>query len=371
MNEVTSSTTDVSDGNVRGVALYLPQFHPDPLNDAAWGPGFSEWHNVSTALPRRRGHRQPRLPGELGFYDLRLAETRERQAELARRAGLHGFAYYHYWFGDGVRALQRPFDDVLESGRPDLPFCLVWANHDWNTESWSPHGHRRRRATIATQRYSDADVDRHIDVLLPALLDDRAIRVDGKPVFGVFDAAAVPRELRFPERLREAAQRAGLPDVHLVAFGDEDPAPLGFDAGVESSRRLFKEGRGDRLRQPSYVLRRLTGRGGRLEYADITAELSQAPAPAWRSHGTVITGWDDTPRRGPRRSLVVEGYDPAALAEQTAIVAARLRQRDAGESLMFVKSWNEWGEGNYLEPDADNGTAAIDALGAVLRETGR
>ncbi|MFT7394723.1 MAG: hypothetical protein ACI83Y_002402, partial [Candidatus Azotimanducaceae bacterium] len=344
---------------------YLPQFHPDPLNDQAWGPGFTEWHNVARARPRRREHRQPRLPGELGFYDLRLPETRERQAELAHRAGIDGFAYYHYWFGDGKRALQRPFDEVLQSGRPDLPFCLVWANHDWTTRTWSAAGRRPTRANIVSQTYSTEDVDRHIEMLLPALQDERAIHLEGHPVFAVFDAAALPRSLRFPERLREAAAKAGLSGVHLVSMSDDDPEPLGFDAGVRSSKLLFKSGRSERLRSPGYLARRLTGRCLTVDYADITGEILNMPASSWRSHETIVTGWDDTPRRGPRRAVVVTGYSAAALGDQARAAVRRLTEKDQ-DQLLFVKSWNEWGEGNYLEPDADDGTAAIEALGSVL-----
>ncbi|MFK7919148.1 MAG: glycoside hydrolase family 99-like domain-containing protein [Ilumatobacter sp.] len=348
---------------VRAVALYLPQFHPDPRNDQAWGPGFTEWHNVVGARPRFRGHVQPKLPGELGFYDLRLSATRERQAELAASAGIDAFAYYHYWFGDGRRALHRPFDEVLSSGRPAHGFCLVWANHDWNTATWSS---RRARGaqSIARQRYSVEDVSRHFEAILPALRDERAVTVDGLPVFAVHDAPSIPSELRFAERFRELADRAGLAGLHLVAMNGEDPRPLGFDASHDTSKRLFRTVRSERLRSPSYVARRIVRRHYRLNYSDLTEELRNLPEAEWRAHSMVVTGWDDTARRGSG-SLVVTGYEPDALADQVSVAVERLQARGE-DSLLFVKSWNEWGEGNYLEPDADLGSTMLDAFGEAF-----
>lgn len=120
----------------RVIALYLPQFHPIPENDKWWGKGFTEWNNVKKAVPLCKGHVQPRIPADLGYYDLRNPEIREKQAQLAREAGIEGFCYYHYWFGEGRQLLERPFDEVLESGKPDFPFCLCWANHNWTNKSW-------------------------------------------------------------------------------------------------------------------------------------------------------------------------------------------------------------------------------------------
>src|SRR5579871_1642275 len=159
----------------RVFAFYLPQFHPIPENDAWWGNGFTEWTNVARSKPLFRGHYQPQLPADLGFYDLRLSETRQAQADLAREHGIFGFCYYHYWFS-GRRVLQRPFDEVLTSGQPDFPFCLCWANENW-TRSWDG----RSSEVLMEQRYSDEDDLAHIRALAPALRDPRYIRIDGKP----------------------------------------------------------------------------------------------------------------------------------------------------------------------------------------------
>ena len=176
----------------RIIALYLPQYHPIPENDEWWGKGFTEWTNVAQAKPQFRGHYQPRIPADLGFYDLRLPEVREQQAQLAREAGIEGFCYYHYWFGNGRQLLERPFNEVLESGKPDFPFCLCWANHNWTNKTWQKGKSLRSDSMIMKMEYSMEDHKKHFMALLPAFRDERYIKVDGKPLFGVWS----PRDIQ-------------------------------------------------------------------------------------------------------------------------------------------------------------------------------
>ena len=155
----------------RVIALYLPQFHPIPENDAWWGKGFTEWTNVAKAKPLFKGHYQPHIPADLGFYDLRLPEVREAQAELAREAGIEGFCYWHYWFGNGRRLLERPFNEVLESGKPDFPFCLAWANHSWSSNSWKKGFALQKNTLLLEQTYpGEQDYIDHFHAVLPLSL---------------------------------------------------------------------------------------------------------------------------------------------------------------------------------------------------------
>ena len=175
------------------IALYLPQFHPIPENDEWWGRGFTEWTNVAKAKPLFRGHRQPHLPTDLGFYDLRLPEVREAQAEMARNAGVGAFCYWHYWFGNGRRIIERPFEEVRDNGKPDFPFCLAWANQSW-TGIW--YGNPKR--TLMKQEYfGRVDEEAHFRWAQKAFEDPRYFKVEGKPMFTIFEPRrhAIDREL--------------------------------------------------------------------------------------------------------------------------------------------------------------------------------
>ena len=203
----------------RVIAYYLPQFHPVKENDRFWGKGFTEWTNVAKAKPLFRGHYQPRIPADLGFYDLRLPEVREQQAELAREAGIEGFCYWHYWFGNGKMLLQRPFEEVLSSGKPDFPFCLCWANHSWSTKTWDKDSSKTKNSIIAEQLYpGDEDYIAHFNYCLPAFKDHRYITIEGKPVFGIYEPFFLPDAKHFMNIWRELAIENGLKGIYFYAI---------------------------------------------------------------------------------------------------------------------------------------------------------
>ena len=235
----------------RVLAYYLPQFHPIPENDKYWGPGFTEWTNVAKAKPLFRGHYQPRIPADLGFYDLRLPEVREQQAQLAREAGIEGFCYWHYWFGNGRQLLQRPFNEVLASGKPNFPFCLAWANHDWSTKSWQRgKGAVDSSVMIEKQLYpGDEDYVNHFNYVLPAFRDHRYITVDGKPLFLIFDTYNFADVSHFIELWRDLAVKNGLDGIYFVAIANSTTTvQRGKDGTIErvlpnlaSSGKLYRD----------------------------------------------------------------------------------------------------------------------------------
>ena len=202
----------------RVIALYLPQFHPIPENDKWWGRGFTEWTNVKNAKPLCKGHVQPRVPTDLGYYNLLDQDVREKQAKLAKDAGIEGFCYYHYWFGNGRQLLERPFNEVLASGKPDFPFCICWANHDWTNKSWKKTSTQKNGEMIIQMQYSMEDHVNHFFSLLPAFKDKRYITVNGKPLFAVWAPRNIPNAKAFIEKWQELAKANGLPGIHFVGY---------------------------------------------------------------------------------------------------------------------------------------------------------
>ena len=300
------------------IAFYLPQFHPIPENDAWWGEGFTEWRNVANARPLFDGHYQPRLPSNLGFYDLRLPETREAQAELARAHGITGFCYYHYWFS-GKQLLERPFEEVLASGRPDFPFCLCWAN-----EPWSRRWDGQEQDILQPQSYSEEDDRRHIAWLLPALLDERAIRVEGKPLFLVYQGRELPDPARTVEIWQGVAREAGLPGIHLVSV------ETGWDEGWDASQVGFD---GKVLFQPQFSI---LGRQPRLDVGPATARvydyqqawraLADPPPVGYHRYECVCPSWDNTARRG-EDAWVLHNSSPEAYQEWLELAIRRTLER--------------------------------------------
>src|SRR5688572_6814364 len=223
----------MTSGPVRIIAAYLPQFHPIPENDLWWGKGFTEWTNVGKAKPLFHGHYQPRVPADLGYYDLRLPEVRQQQADLAREYGIEGFCYWHYWFGNGKRLLERPFNEVVASGKPDFPFCLSWANHSWQDKQFSKEGTERM---LIEQKYGgEEDYLQHFYALLPAFQDKRYIRVDDKPLFQIYVPLKFPDVDKFITCWQNEARKNGLKGFHFVGHThlEADYEPIikkGFDA---------------------------------------------------------------------------------------------------------------------------------------------
>lgn len=353
----------------RAIAFYLPQFHPTPENDEWWGPGFTEWVNVAQARPLFPGHDQPRIPGELGFYDLRLEATRIAQADLAHQAGLHGFCYYHYWF-NGKRLLHQPLDALLESGRPDFPFCLCWANEDW-TRRWDG----RSGEHLIRQQYGDDDDREHLRWLARALADPRYIRVNGRPLLLIYRATMLPDPLRTTTTWRNEARRLGLGDLYLcrvegLSVERGDPVALGFDAAVEFQPDWTQLGpplRRQRWRRALYKLGLLRSAYQSLRvyrYADIVERMLRKPPVPYTRFPCVAPGWDNTPRHKHNAAVFV-GSTPELYSRWLRAARARV-PTGLGEDLLFINAWNEWAEGAFLEPSRRWGRAYLDATRAAL-----
>ena len=348
---------------MRTIAFHLPQFHPIPENDAWWGPGFTEWTNVAKARPLFRGHQQPLRPADLGYYDLRVAETRAAQGALAKQYGVNAFCYWHYWFA-GQRLLERPVEEMIASGSPDQPFCLGWANQTW-TGIW--HGAPGR--ILMEQTYPGAEDDqRHFDALLPAFADPRYFRVDGRPLFYVFRPEQIPDVQAWTERWQRMAQEAGLGGLYLVAEISDllgrGPTFAGVkQAGFDSAVYVRLPARTDRASILRMRARRKLRRGPETYPHSTALPAPPASLDGEPLHPCVYPNWDNTPRSG-RGGVVVRGTSPARFTDhvQQAVLRSREQWGSPDERLLFVKSWNEWAEGNHLEPDAVHGHAWLEAL---------
>jgi lipopolysaccharide biosynthesis protein len=346
-------------------AFYLPQFHPIEENDRAWGPGFTEWHNVARGRPRFRGHQQPVLPTDLGFYDLRLPATRVAQQELARAHGIDAFCWYHYWF-DGRRLLHEPFDGMLADPDESLPFLLCWANESW-TRNWSGHSGE----VIVEQRYSSDDDEAHIRWLVEVFADPRYVRVDGRPVLLVYQASELPEPTATTDLWRRTCVDAGVGEPLLLAVSSfrqriDDPALLGFDGVVEQQPDLNVVRPAWRAATRYVASRtRLVPRYPaqvRFPYDRLvrTATARQASyATRTDRYPTVCSGWDNSPRRR-RGATILTGTTPELYAEW---LSSAMR---TAAPIVFVNAWNEWAEGAHLEPDDVHGRAFLEATAKAV-----
>lgn len=362
---------------VRPIAFHLPQFHPIPENDEWWGKGFTEWTNVVKATPRFPGHYQPHLPADLGFYDLRLPEVRAAQAQLAAEYGIYGFCYYHYWF-NGHQLLERPVNEIWKSGEPDFPFCLCWANENW-TRTWDG----AERQILIQQQHSFEDDVAHIKSLIPLFDDRRYIRVRGRPLFLIYRASVLPEPQRMIELWRREAESAGLGGLFLVCveshYQKGDPRKLGFDYAVDFhpskiplevshiARRKWWHRRKLRTAEPVYFDNWIADYG---KYASAALAL---PPPEYPQMPCVCPGWDNTPRR--QNAIILTNSTPEIyghwLRETVNRRKADMEPEEEGlispRSLVFINAWNEWAEGNHLEPCLRWGRKYLEATRSALQ----
>jgi lipopolysaccharide biosynthesis protein len=354
------------------IAFYLPQFHPIPENDAWWGPGFTEWTNVTRARPQFRGHRQPRLPADLGYYDLRLPEAREAQAELAREYGLSAFCYYYYWFG-GQKLLDRPLKEVLATGKPDFPFLLLWANEPWS-RGWGG----RARDILMPQDYRPGWATALAKDVAPILRDPRYFRFQEAPVFLIYRPGHIPHRIEAFSEFRTALSELGIPKIHFGGTwpnfsGDEplppDPASIGFDSYVEFQPRGWRKSGQQIVQLPG------DPNNARVVYEynhSIENALEKLCEPiVGTRHRGVTMGWDNTARRACG-GTVYHGATPSNFRRWLrGLVEHELKTEGPAERLIFVNAWNEWAEGTYLEPDQDFGRGWLEAVASALgRQSG-
>ena len=349
----------------RLIAFYLPQFYPTKENDEWWQKGFTEWTNVGNAKPLFRGHYQPRVPADLGYYDLRVPEVREEQAQLAREAGIEGFCYWHYWFA-GRRLLDRVFREVVESGKPDFPFCLCWANHSWYQKTWDP---TKPDKLLIEQTYPGVqDYIDHFNAMLPAFKDKRYMKVNGKLLFGIFSATGIEKEQfqLFSKTWNDLALQNGMAGFEFFGFTFEpDKSDVILDKGFD---RVTIDYTMDMLHNTGFVVnvvkrlfRSITGRPNKLyDYQDYAQYVLNSFNEETKSYPCLVPNFDHSPRSA-NRGFILHNSTPQKWETLCSRVFEMCSNRSHEENLVFIKAWNEWGEGNYLEPDLKYGRGFIEA----------
>lgn len=377
----------------RLIAFYLPQFYPTPLNDSWWGPGYTEWRSVTQARPLFRGHYQPHEPADLGYYDLRLPEVRVQQAEMARDAGIEGFMYWHYWMGDGRIMLDRPFKEVLESGKPDFPFCLGWANHNWTNKNWTKQKASLKEMNLVEVTYSKEDYIKHFEYVLPAFKDKRYIMVDGKPVFYIWDIHAFPDTKEFIDLWQDLARQNGLkgicfvglvrtirkfinsegkytiPSVNESQILINEALSLGVDVV-----NVFGQDKADYLCRGKIktLFDKILYRYFKIvtikkyDYRKLMPFLFEKECKQENVWPTILPNWDRSPRAG-KEAHIYTNTTPEMFKKALLQSIEMVKEKDPEHQVVIIKSWNEWGEGNHLEPDLKYGHGYLDAIKEVLQ----
>lgn len=364
---------------IKPLAFYLPQYHPIPENDKWWGKGFTEWTNVTKAKPLFEGHEQPLLAGELGYYDLRVPEIREQQAKMAQEHGIYGFIYYHYWFGSGKQLLERIALDMLNSGKPDFPFCFCWAN-----ETWSGIWHGLENNILAEQTYPEHDAKNHFNYLLSFFRDSRYIKINNKPLLIIYDAVHLDHNApKYAEELQTLAKKNGFDGIYLVAsnktYDSLDYLSMGYDGKISDAFRSAWAkyiNKKPYISAANYYKNRVLGAVGvkkkeeppvKMQDMALVVEDLAFTESGITTFPMVLPNWDNTPRSG-NRGLILTNNSPKLFEKQTEKAVKYLENTEYEEKFLIIKSWNEWAEGNILEPDGKNGRAYLEAFYQALHK---
>lgn len=360
------------------IAFYLPQFHPFPENDEWWGKGYTEWTTVGKAKPLFKGHNQPRVPTELGYYDLRLPIIREQQAQMARDAGVTAFCYWHYWFGNGKRLMADVFDEVLASGKPDFPFCLGWANHSWYAKNWNSDGTTTNKLLIEQTYPGLEDEKMHFAFLLRAFKDKRYVKIDGAPLLVIYDPEYLPEE--YFSNLKKWTVEAGFPDLFLVSrettyLSKQGVLDKGYNAVYSENNIRKTQHVGDKLKDKIVRVSSIWSRKAlslivhrppfMSEYKNIYHQLVDKESCQENFLPVIVPQWDHTPRSGWNGTFFVNAK-PDYFYEHAKEALELVKGKK--HPIVMLKSWNEWGEGNMMEPDLTYGRGFIDALRRAVDE---
>jgi lipopolysaccharide biosynthesis protein len=367
------------DNKIQFLAYYLPQFHPIPENDEWWGKGFTEWTNVTKAKPLFKNHYQPILPSDLGFYDLRVPETQEAQSKLALDYGIDGFVYYQYWFGDDKFLLEKPAEQMLQNPKVEIPFCFCWANETWKG-IW--HGLDNPDVLIEQKYLGEADYTKYFNYLLPFFKDKRYIKVNNMPMFHIYKLDDIPDLDSFIKLFNELAISNGFDGVYFVATHGNSKVVISKpeifgQVGVDVFNTMRYE--------QSFVYRSGTLLGkierkifeklkwslvSRLPFVldyKIAIEKLNVQFNHDKYIACVFPNWDNSARSG-KKSMIFKNATPELWKIHLNKTVSELKKQENAPKFVVIKSWNEWAEGNHLEPDLKFGHQWLHAVKEVKDE---
>ena len=342
--------------NIKLIAYYLPQYYEIEFNNKYWGKGHTEWTDTAKAKPLFKGHYQPHVPADLGFYNLLMPKARKAQADMAKKYGVDGFCYWHYWFGNGETIMERPFQAVLESGEPDFPFCLCWANHSW-------HNPKTKEIILEQKYFGEEDYINHFQYLLPAFKDKRYIKINNKPIFSIFEAESIPSANEFITLWNTLARKEGFDGIYFIGIAqtpEEYNKIKDFNLDAINVVRLkdflkFRSFWKDRIKYMFNDIHNYSYKEA-AKYFISSQDIQENIIP------TIIPGWDHSPRSG-KKALILTDYTPKEFEKHVQDVLSLVSKKE--NKLCFIKAWNEWGEGNHLEPDLKYGLAFLKILKKV------
>lgn len=358
---------------MRVIAYYLPQFHEIPENNEWWGEGFTEWTNVKKAVPLFKGHYQPKIPGELGYYDLNNTTIREAQAKMAKDSGIEAFCYWHYWFGNGQKLLEMPFKEVLNTKSPDFKFCLGWANESWKAKVWSNQDGSEDKILIEQFYPGEKDIIDHFNHILSAFKDERYLKIDDKPVFVIYRPFQLNGQSYFIETWNKLAKENGLKGIHFVGHTlyskeIEDILNLGFDAV-----NVFPLGDCKRskiqiiLHLKSLILFSLKLKPLVYQYKNAINSFNIKENYKENVYPSIIPNWDHT-SRSKKYGFVLDNSNPKLFKRHVECIFDSIVDKPKEKQLVFLKSWNEWGEGNYIEPDLKFGNQYLQTIKRIINK---
>ena len=351
---------------IKTIAFYLPQFHPIPENNVWYGEGFTEWTNVAKAKPLFSGHYQPHVPADLGFYDLRLEEVRRAQSAMALKYGVTAFCYWYYWFGNGKQLLEMPIWKMHEDPKIEIPFCVAWANESWQNKLWDSKG---TNTMLIEQKYlGTEDYREFFYTLLPLFKDKRYYRINGKLMFLVhrpLDCKEEEMKL-FLETWRMLARKEGIGDFYFIGedklcLNMKKILEIGFDATVDVNVNGILRSSSLLNRIRLHFTRSFLHYPTVYPYKEAINYMVNESCKDDKVFPVVAPNWDHSPRSG-RKALLYDKCEPKYFKELLDRTISLISEKEEEKQIIFIKSWNEWGEGNYMEPDLKYGHGYLEAL---------